>query len=188
MDIDALIDQFVEKVNRKYREPKTENEVPVNLRIREVNPGWYDWFVKRSQSINWINDIESRLPCRLPRSFQSLLSRYEYPAFEADPLVLLANIAEGTEYELRMEIFADSSLSSFLLKNGLIQFAKPSGWQYDPVCFDARKKVHRREFPIVRIDHEEILCNNQIRIIETVAFSFYEFVLEYITSETKCSA
>lgn len=66
------------------------------------------------------------------------------------------------------------------MHNGLIQFARPLDWNYDPVCFDAGFRAKNREFPIVRIDHEEILCNNRIRVKERLSDSFLALVLEFL--------
>ncbi|MBI2263936.1 MAG: SMI1/KNR4 family protein [Armatimonadetes bacterium] len=186
MNSDKLVDLFVEKVNQGRHDPKREGEVPAALRTMHVEEGWYDWCVKLSNRVSWIADLESKLTCRLPRTFYSLVSRYEYPAFEAGPVVLLANTFEGTEYEFRTEIFRDGVLSVFLLKNGFIPFAKPSDRQYDPVCFDARRPAHRREFPIVRIDHEQILCNDRLRVVEQLAASFQQLVSEFVSERRLC--
>ncbi len=111
------------------------------------------------------------------------MTRYEYPALDLGALVLLGNTAEGALYEFRTEVFADRAMSPFLLENRLIHFAKSGDWQYDPVCLDARQSAHRREFPVIRVDGEEILCNNRLRIMDEIAPSFFEFVRSYVARD-----
>src|SRR2546427_12600439 len=61
-----------------------------------------------------------------------------------------------------------------------IQFARPEGGSYDPICFDARRSVSNRGFPIVWLDHEDILCRERIRSVATVSDSFYRFVADLV--------
>jgi hypothetical protein len=79
-----------------------------------------------------------------------------------------------------VEIFRDQVLAVTTLRNGYIQFARPETGSYDPICFDARKRGANREFAIVRLDHEEILCNERIREVEKVADSFFKFASDIV--------
>lgn len=80
--------------------------------------------------------------------------------------------------EFRWAIFADSFMSPFLMKNGLIPFARPADYSYDPVCFDFTKSNRKSEPAVVRIDHEEILCNDRLRVVETISPTFHELIEE----------
>ena len=71
-------------------------------------------------------------------------------------------------------------MSPFLLKEGLLPFARPEDWSYDPVCFDYRRSQRKLEPAVVRIDHEEILCNERIRVVEVLAKGF-DALLEELT-------
>lgn len=51
---------------------------------------------------------------------------------------------------------------------------------YDPVCFDVKTRNKNGDCRIVKIDHEEILCNNRIKVIAELAPSFYQLVLQTI--------
>ena len=59
-----------------------------------------------------------------------------------------------------MAILNDRIIADATLKAGYIQFTRPESGSYDPICFDATHAVSDREFPIVRLDHEEILCRD----------------------------
>ena len=182
MIVDELIDRFVELINISPREAMFDYEVPPELRLTVNEHGWWDWQVKASDDIDWIESLETRLSMRFPPSFRSLVTRYQFPAIVVGPLILCSNTSSGTYDELRDRIFRDELLSDCLLLNGLVQFALPDTGSYDPICFDTRRPTSAREFPIVQLDHEDILCNEQICTVKEVAPSFHEFVSTYLTS------
>ena len=66
-----------------------------------------------------------------------------------------------------------------LIPNGYIQFGKGSDMDYDPVCFDISSRKNR-DYRIVKIDHEEILCNYRIKVVSEIAPSFRALVLQTI--------
>jgi hypothetical protein len=113
---------------------------------------------------------------RFPVSFRSLYTRYSFPMFDAGNILFFANQGDGGQDELDVAIFNDRYISEALLKSGFIQFARLTGGGYDPICFDARKSVNNREFPIVQLNHEEILCHDRIHLVANIAESFYRFV------------
>jgi len=51
---------------------------------------------------------------------------------------------------------------------------------YDPVCFDIKSRKKNGECRIVKIDHEEILCNNRVKLVAELAPSFRELVIRTI--------
>ncbi len=48
---------------------------------------------------------------------------------------------------------------------------------YDPVCFDINSRKKNGECRIVKIHHEEILCNNRVKLVAELAPSFRDLVL-----------
>lgn len=50
---------------------------------------------------------------------------------------------------------------------------------YDPVCFDI-KSGNNRDYRIVKIDHEEIFCNNRIKVVSEIAPGCRALVLQTI--------
>jgi len=129
----------------------------------------------------WIPELESRLPKRLPASFRSLVTRYAFPPLQVGELSLFGNMGTDDVDEMSNAIFKDRIIAEGTMRAGYIQFARPATGNYDPICFDARRPVTNREFPIVRIDHEELLCNDRIRVSETFAKSFYQFASGVLT-------
>lgn len=151
MNVHEIIDSFVARV-----------DPPGNL-------------FRRVDSAPWVEALEAKLPKRFPVSFRSLVTRYTFPPFAAGGLSFFSNTGVDSSEDLSAAIFNDRIIAGVALKAGYIQFARPESGSYDPVCFDARRAVSNREFPIVRLDHEEILCRDRIHVSERVADSFYRF-------------
>ncbi len=184
MNSDDLIDAFVAKVNSTNREPGSENDIPPSARIGAANDvGAIDWNIKPCPRITWVEEIEQKISKPLPRSYKSFVSRYIFPCFEISSVSFLANTPEGLVFkldELRTGIFEDKILSDFLFRNSYIQFARPSGGGYDPICFDANRTTKKNEYPIVQVDHEGILIKSRIVIVAKIAPSFEEFIKNYL--------
>ena len=178
------IDAFVAAVNAAERESMPFEDVPEACRRKEIDlygwhSGWCDWQIVPSGNVEWLAGVESRLPFRLPPTFRSLISRYSFPPFEIGPIKFLSVGAEETHTEFRFAVFADRFMSPFLFKSGFLQFARPAGGSYDPVCFDFRASARKSEPAVVCIDHEEILCNERIRVTESLSPSFYLLIEEF---------
>lgn len=151
MNVHNIIDKFVEKISF----------TDANFQLIE--------------KADWIDDFEIKLPKRLPVSFHSLITRYSFNTFEYNGLSFFAN--NGSDKDLSIAIFKDRFISKATLQNGFIQFARPESGSYDPICFNTNISRKRREFPIVRIDHESILCRNKIQVVQLISDSFLKFAL-----------
>ena len=55
-----------------------------------------------------------------------------------------------------------------------------SDLDYDPVCFDIKSRKLGGDCRIVKIDHEEILCNYRVKVVSELAPSFYQLVQQTI--------
>ena len=67
-----------------------------------------------------------------------------------------------------------------LIPAGLIQFGNGPVGDHDPVCFDTSKRYKDGDYRIVKLDHEEILCNYRLREVAELAPSFKELVIKTI--------
>jgi len=56
---------------------------------------------------------------------------------------------------------------------------------YDPVCFDMNSRKKNHEMRVVKIDHEEILCNYRVKVVAELAPNFEALVLETIKAANK---
>ena len=127
-------------------------------------------YFERILSAPWIESFEERLPEKLPRSFASLVKRYRFPSFVFGGVNFFSNLGTGGDEELVRAVFRDPCLAG-TLSSCFIQIGRPDTGSYDLVCFDAR---HRRggEYPMVVLDHEQLLQHNKVRLIKVVAQTF----------------
>jgi hypothetical protein len=133
---------------------------------------------RRVESAPWVEPLGARLPRRFPASFRSLITRYAFRSFDAGGLSFFSNTGDDSREELGVAIFGDAAIAGATLGAGFIQFARPDSGSYDPVCFDARRPASNREFPVVRLDHEYILCRGGVRGLKMVSASFYQFAAD----------
>ena len=182
---DRRIDAFVAAVNASPKVELSCDSIPEPCRL--VGPdGFCDWRIVRSEGASWMAELESQLPHRWPVTFRSLISRYLFPSFECGPLqfysVGVTNSIEDFN-ELRIAVLGDRPLLTVLWKHGYLPlpFARPADGSYDPVCFDCRQKSDSTEPAVVRIDHEEILRRERIRIGKILSPAF-NLLLKNITA------
>lgn len=168
MKIDTLVDRFVKAINQRGLTYHEVEELPEKLRYGPGKFGGYAWKIKKANDITWVDELEAKLPCRFPPSFRSLITRYTFAAFEVGSIRIFANTGERLYDEMGIAIFRDKHLFPTLYKNGYIEFAKPNdGANYDPVCFDTNRRTHSREYPIVTLDHEAMLCDGKPERVNT---------------------
>jgi hypothetical protein len=129
----------------------------------------------------WVTAIEATLPKGLPRSYQSLLRRYSFLAFDLGGVTLFGNTGEDDDSELAAHVAPrKGSLQEVLLPAGYIQIGRPDTGNFDAICFDTNVKANNREYPVVRFDHEEILCNWRVKVVGQVWPSFFAMVEDFI--------
>jgi hypothetical protein len=130
-----------------------------------------DLLIGRIDAAPWIDQFEARIAMRLPRSYGSLVRHYAFLPFEWNSLQFFGNSGTSDEWDLAAAAFRDPTISEMSLTEGYVQFARPAH-SYDPICFDTAKPAHNREFPIVRLDHEEMLVRGRIKVAEALSRSF----------------
>ncbi|HEY6338183.1 MAG TPA: hypothetical protein VIW68_06795 [Candidatus Sulfotelmatobacter sp.] len=81
---------------------------------------------------------------------------------------------------LLAEITGDEGLWESLAPAGYIQFGLGPDMDYDPVCFDIKSRTKSKDYRIVKIDHEEILCNYRVKVVAELAPSFEQLVIQTI--------
>lgn len=145
-----LIQQFVTTLNERGLEPLFDREVPPELRGKQLS------------------DISGMYEWRICST-------------EENPWVPPLEEKAGTAVfnELADVMFRDRNLSPTLMKNGLLQFGRQAGGGYDPICFDMKRRV-KDDAPVVRIDHEDVLIRNRLRVLAEIAPTFEHFVEQVI--------
>ena len=172
---DELVDSFVRYLNEAGFEPRPPDEIPAELLSSSAEYGMFHWQIRPSSNNPWIEGLVKKLPQSWPQPFRSLIDRYRFCNIEVGPLMLFANNGHELFYELSKKVFTDKGLFPTLHKNGFLQFGLPHETNYDPVCFDMKRR-NRADAPIVQLDHEEILQWSRIRVVQEIAPSFAQFM------------
>ncbi len=121
--------------------------------------------VRRAENSQLFLRLEQKMPRRLPPSLTYLLTRYIFPTFDFSKVTLFGWDLKTEESEFFGAASASrGSLSELLLPAGYFQIGRPDTGSFDAVCLDLNGKAENREYRIVLADHEQILCNNRVRI------------------------
>jgi hypothetical protein len=131
--------------------------------------------IRRDDNTSRLQDLEAKLPRRLPVSFASLMSRYSFPSFAAGGISLFGWESTETEFS-KVAPPEKGSLSELLLPSGYFQIGRPDTGDFDAVCFDFKMQEKNREYRIVQADHEEILCNLRVEVRRELWPSFRKLV------------
>ena len=126
--------------------------------------GWRRWeprAVRTAQSA--LLPLYQKLPARFPPLYEELVLSYRWAQVDLGLVTLLANPIGPDLSGLSGEIFRDPGLVETLVPNGLLQFGKAGVVNYDPICFDIRARGKGGEAPVVRVDHEQVLCHRRLR-------------------------
>jgi hypothetical protein len=135
---------------------------------------WQAVRVKTDRSC--LESLYIKLPARLPRLYEQLILSYRWAEVDLGRFTLLANPpGEGFDGLLQYLHFDD-----LLEASSYVRFARGCDGDYDPVCFDLGQRRQGGDCPIVKLDHEQILCNSRIRKVAELAPSFRDLVTETI--------
>jgi hypothetical protein len=180
---DAVVDAFVTAVNSSSREPKPREGIPEICRRSAARcRGYFDWHIVPAVAGSWLQELTTRTPFRWPLSFYSLISRYQFPSFCCGPLEFYSVGLATDQSELRNAVFRDEAMVAVLREHGYLPFARPEDSSYDPVCFDCTNVPGGNEPAVVRIDHEEILCRERIRVLQVLSPGF-QSLLKNLTAD-----
>ena len=179
-----LIDKFIasfEVVAENLDVFKTIDSIAAPLAVGPTNEyGQRRWRpIKVQTDLTALDPVYAKLPARFPPLYEQLVLSYRWADVDLQKFTLLAN-PPGDELSGSLQkIMKAKGLWETLIPNGYIQFGKGSDMDYDPVCFDISSRKNR-DYRIVKIDHEEILCNYRIKVVSEIAPSFRALVLQTI--------
>jgi hypothetical protein len=156
--VDELIDSFAAML--KHR----------GVQIREEN------------NLTRLRMFHQKLPKRLPQSFAAFLSRYSFRTFDVSGVSFFAWDSDQNPYTQEASA-AKGSLSELLRPAGYVQIGRPDTGDFDAICFDLNEKRQNREYRIVRVDHEEILCNRKVRVSDELFPSFIMLAASALASD-----
>lgn len=188
-DQDELLRQFIDTFGSFYELAEFADIYPVVAELATGEPddlGQTHW---RPARINTdrarLQTIYARLPGRFPRLYERLVLTYRWAEVDLGAYTLLANPPGLDLSRLFNEISKDPGLWESLIPAGYIQFAKGTEYDYDPVCFDVSKRKRNGDSRIVKIDHEEILCNSRTKVVAELAPTFEDLVRQTISRAEK---
>jgi len=132
-----------------------------------------------------LNALYAKLPSRFPPLYERLVLTYRWAEVDLGKYTLLANPPGIDLLRLLKEISKAPALWESLVPAGYMQFAKGPDYDYDPVCFDLHKRKKNGDYRIVKIDHEEILCNYRVKVVKELAPSFEDLVRQTVSVAEK---
>ena len=135
---------------------------------------------RQKSSPDMLDSLYAKIPARFPPLYEQLVLAYRWPEVDLGSYRLVGNPVGPDLSGLLQNMLRDKFLSTFLLKNGYMPFGKGPDMDYDPVCFDLTSGKKSREFAIAKLDHEEILCNERIKVVAHLAPTFEQLVLNTI--------
>lgn len=114
----------------------------------------------------------------LPRLFEQLLEQFAWLPVDLECLRLFGNPPSADFTAYANEMFADPVMNHTLLPARYARFALAADVCYDAICFDLNR-MRDGDCPVVRIEHESVLCFDQVDSIETV-FPSCRAMMEHI--------
>lgn len=118
--------------------------------------------------------LEEKAGLQLPAAYRDFISAYEFEPCVLGSVELFGNASPGESDDLSVAPFSDKALHPPLLQAGFFPIGRPASGSYDPVCLSIAGKA--KDAAVVRIDHEQMLCQGRLKVLEEVAPSFTALV------------
>src|SRR5215467_11453100 len=138
--------------------------------------------IRAEDNASRLRAFEKKLPKRIPQSFESFLSRYSFPAFDVVGITLFDWDSDANQYSAEASA-PKNSLSELLIPAGYVQIGRPDTGDFDAICFDLSHQAQNREYRVVHVDHEDILCNGKVRVTGELWPSFVKLVESALSSD-----
>jgi hypothetical protein len=185
MDKNDLLEQFVACFPKFDEMMVTSRELdPIAWELRSTEPdehGWFEWRpVRKNTTRALLDPLYAKLPARFPPLYEQLVLSYRWATVDLGSFRLMANPADADLTGLLEQITEDDNLQESLVPAGYLQFGQGPDVDYDPVCFDIKSRTKNKDYKIVKIDHEEILCNYRIKVVAELAPSFEQLIRQTI--------
>jgi hypothetical protein len=138
--------------------------------------------IRAEDNTSRLRAFEEKLPKRMPQSFESFLSRYSFPPFDVFGITLFDWDSDANKYSVEASA-PKNSLSELLIPAGYVQIGRPNTGDFDAICFDLNHQAQNREYRVVQVDHEDILCNWKVRVTGELWPSFVKLVESALRSD-----
>jgi hypothetical protein len=184
MDKNDLLDQFVSTFPKFDDMSATRELNPVAWELRINEPGQWGRFKWRPARVttnpSFLDAIYEKIPSRFARLYEHLVLSYRWDTVYLDSFKLLPNPPGPDLSGLLAGIMADKALWENLVPAGYVQFGQGPDVDYDPVCFDIKSRTKNGDYRIVKIDHEQILCYDRVKVVAELSPSFEQLVRQTI--------
>jgi hypothetical protein len=178
---DDLVGQFVASFAVLDAMSFLEGLDPIASELRYGEPDKYGRFhwrpLKAATDRAALHPLYAKIPASFPPLFEQLVLSYRWAEVDLQLFRLLPNSPGENLNGLLEEMSKDRVIWQTLLPAGYIQFGRGPDIDYDPICFDVRKRTKGKDCAIVKIDHEQILCNNRVKIVSQLATTFEQLML-----------
>lgn len=132
------------------------------------------------QNPDWILGIEKRIGRTLPETYRDLVARYSFAPLEIGPVVLFSNLGDQSFNDITSAPFRDPILSPWIIHAGYFHVACTSLENYDPVCLELCEAQYPKQCtPVMKFDHEAILCGRPPVSREIISESFLGLLEEH---------
>lgn len=195
----SLIDKLVEVVNdnlssiaigQDYSAWPNKDPARVLFSPWKTDESEYLRFQQAVQD-QWLAQTE--LTFRLPPLLQHLIMHYRWPkepleddfwaSTSAGIWLLLPNPCGPDLRGLEESIADDSNMAWTLMRHGFLQIGQELDCWYDPVCIDFTQCDCSGDMRVVRIDHEEVLCNQFPKELIEYSPTFKDYLLHILALE-----
>jgi hypothetical protein len=181
---DNLIERFIASFNKL---DEMADFPEINPLVRQFALGEPDTYgrllwkpLKVPTDSSQLEPLLAKLPARFLPLFQDLVLSYRWAEVDLGSFRLIPNPPGPDLSGLLTEMTRDPAFWESLPSEGYIQFGRGPDIDYDPVCFDIRSRTKSKDYRIVKIDHEEILCNHRVKVVAELAPSFERLMLQTI--------
>ena len=129
-----------------------------------------------------LRPLYERLPARFPPLYEKLLLNYRWARVELNGWRLCANpLAHGLgDLFLMRQITHDPEFTGAMFSQGYMQFGMGADYNYDPVCFDTRRRRGGGDCPVVQLDHEGLILKKKAVKVREVARTFRSLIWQTI--------
>jgi hypothetical protein len=181
---DGLIERFIASFDKLDEMTENPEIYPLVSQLAVGSPDPYGrlrWSpMKVSTDASQLDFLMAKLPARLPPLYEQLILSYRWAEVDLRTFRLLPNPPPAGLDAMFTEMSRDPAFWKSLPQAGYIQFGRGPDMDYDPVCFDIRSRTKSKDYRVVKIDHEEILCNNRVKVVSELAPSFERLMVQTI--------
>lgn len=179
-----LLEQFVASFEKFDDMTAIEGLSPVAWQLSAGQADEYgrrSWRpVKASSSRAVLDRLYSKFPLRFPSLFESFLLSYRWEEVELDSYRLMANPPGPDLSGFYSTISRDSGVWDALVAKGYLRFGRGRDADHDPICFDTKSRDKFGDCRVVKVDHQQILNHQRVRIVHQLASGFKDLVLQTI--------